>query len=34
MKQEVGLEHRTDIVTTFELIDLREGRADQPPRET
>ena len=34
MKQEDGLEHRTDIVITFELIDLREGRAGQPPSET
>jgi hypothetical protein len=34
MKQEDGLEHRTDIVITFELIDLREGRAGQPPTET
>lgn len=25
-KREDGLGHRTDIVTTFDLIDLREGR--------
>lgn len=34
MKQEDGLEHRTDIVTAFELIDLREGREGELPSET
>ncbi|HWF59780.1 MAG TPA: DUF5069 domain-containing protein [Nitrospira sp.] len=34
MKQEDGLEHRTDIVTAFELIDLREGRDGESPSET
>ena len=29
VKAEDGLEHRTDIVTTFELIDLREGRGER-----
>jgi len=33
IKQEDGLDHRTDIVTTFDLIDLREGRADETPSE-
>nr|MBI3612776.1 DUF5069 domain-containing protein [Nitrospirota bacterium] len=33
IKREDGLEHRTDIVTTFDLIDLREGREDETPRE-
>jgi len=28
IKAEDGLEHRTDIVTTFDLIDLREGRGE------
>jgi hypothetical protein len=28
IKAEEGLEHRTDIVTTFDLIDLREGRGE------
>jgi len=28
IKAEEGLEHRTDVVTTFDLIDLREGRGE------
>ena len=28
IKAEDGLEHRTDIVTAFDLIDLREGRGE------
>lgn len=30
VKAEDGLEHRTDIVTSFDLIDLREGRGEKP----
>jgi hypothetical protein len=30
VKAEEGLEHRTDVVTTIDLIDLREGRAERP----
>jgi hypothetical protein len=30
-KAENGLEHRTDIVTAFDLIDLGEGREHQKP---
>ena len=29
VKAEDGLEHWTDIVTSFELIDLREGRGER-----
>ena len=29
VKAEDGLEHRTDVVTTFDLIDLREGRGHE-----
>ena len=29
VKAEEGLVHRTDIVTTFDLIDLREGRGER-----
>jgi hypothetical protein len=31
VKAEDGSEHRTDIVTTFDLIDLREGREHEKP---
>jgi hypothetical protein len=31
VKAEDGLEHRTDVVTTFDLIDLREGREHEKP---
>jgi hypothetical protein len=31
VKAEDGLEHRTDIVTAFDLIDLREGREHEKP---
>jgi Domain of unknown function (DUF5069) len=31
VKAEDGLEHRTDIVTAFDLIDLREGREQEKP---
>lgn len=33
IKQEEGLGHRTDMVTTFDLIDLREGREREKPSE-
>jgi hypothetical protein len=33
IKQEDGLDHSTDIVTTFDLIDLREGRECEKPSE-
>jgi len=33
VKLEDGLDHRTDIVTVFELIDLREGRERESPNE-
>jgi len=33
IKREDGLEHRADIVTTFDLIDLREGREEEKPSE-
>jgi hypothetical protein len=29
VKAEEGLEHRTDVVTAFDLIDLREGRGER-----
>src|SRR6185295_847208 len=29
VKREDGLEHRTDVVTAFDLIDLREGRGQE-----
>ena len=31
VKAEDGLEHRADIVTSFDLIDLREGREHEKP---
>lgn len=31
VKLEDGLDHRTDIVTVFDLIDLREGRERESP---
>ena len=31
-KAEEGLSHRTDVVTTFDLIDLREGRLSAPKK--
>ncbi len=34
VKTEDGLEHRTDIVTSFDLIDLREGREHEKPNAT
>jgi len=34
VKAEDGLEHRTDIVTSFDLIDLREGREHEKPSAT
>jgi hypothetical protein len=30
IKAEDGLEHRTDVITAFDLIELREGRAERP----
>jgi hypothetical protein len=34
IKTDDGLEHRTDIVTPFDLIDWREGREQEKPSTT